>query len=108
MPMDKHCCCWLDRYIDHFTYKQQLCIVTDYCEHGDLYQHMQAARQQGQLYLPEQQALSWFVQLLLAIQHVHSHSVLHRDLKTQNIFLTAAGYLKLGDFGIARYVGCSN
>jgi serine/threonine protein kinase len=48
------------------------------------------------------QVLGWFVQMLLALQHVHSHDVLHRDLKTQNIFLTRDGFIKLGDFGIAR------
>lgn len=52
--------------------------------------------------VPHTQALAWFAQLLLAIQHVHAHSVLHRDLKTQNLFLTSVGHLKLGDFGIAR------
>jgi NIMA (never in mitosis gene a)-related kinase len=46
--------------------------------------------------------LGWFAQMLLALQHVHSQDVLHRDLKTQNIFLTKEGYTKLGDFGIAR------
>jgi serine/threonine protein kinase len=49
------------------------------------------------------QVLGWFVQMLLALQHVHSHDVLHRDLKTQNIFLTKEGFIKLGDFGIARW-----
>jgi serine/threonine protein kinase len=47
--------------------------------------------------------LGWFVQMLLALQHVHSHDVLHRDLKSQNIFLTKEGFIKLGDFGIARW-----
>lgn len=49
------------------------------------------------------QVLGWFAQMLLALQHVHSQDVLHRDLKTQNIFLTKEGYIKLGDFGIARW-----
>lgn len=49
----------------------------------------------------EEQILDWFVQICLALQYVHDSKVLHRDLKTQNIFLTKNGTVKLGDFGIA-------
>jgi len=38
----------------------------------------------------------------LALKHVHSANILHRDLKSQNIFLTLTGVVKLGDFGIAK------
>ena len=38
----------------------------------------------------------------MAIQHIHSHDIIHRDLKCQNIFLTSDNLIKLGDFGIAR------
>jgi NIMA (never in mitosis gene a)-related kinase len=44
----------------------------------------------------------WFVQVCLAIKHVHDRKVLHRDLKSQNVFLSKSGMVKLGDFGIAR------
>ena len=40
--------------------------------------------------------------MALAIKHVHQRKILHRDLKTQNIFLTSKGDVKIGDFGIAR------
>ena len=45
---------------------------------------------------------TWVVQLADALDHVHSRRVLHRDLKTANVFLTHAGDVKLGDFGVAR------
>jgi NIMA (never in mitosis gene a)-related kinase len=38
----------------------------------------------------------------LALKHCHDRKILHRDLKSQNIFLTNKGMIKLGDFGIAR------
>jgi len=38
----------------------------------------------------------------LALKYVHDRKILHRDLKTQNIFLTSKGEIKIGDFGIAR------
>ena len=38
----------------------------------------------------------------MAIKHCHDRKILHRDLKSQNIFLTKKNIVKLGDFGIAR------
>lgn len=46
--------------------------------------------------------MDWFVQICLALKYVHDRKILHRDLKTQNIFLTSKGEIKIGDFGIAR------
>lgn len=43
-----------------------------------------------------------FVQITLALKHIHDRKILHRDLKTQNIFLTRSRVVKLGDFGIAK------
>ncbi|CAG0882642.1 unnamed protein product [Cyprideis torosa] len=40
-------------------------------------------------------------ELLLALNHVHSKGVIHRDLKPQNILFTVDGKVKLGDFGLA-------
>jgi serine/threonine protein kinase len=36
----------------------------------------------------EDKILDWFVQMALAIKHIHDRKILHRDLKTQNIFMT--------------------
>ena len=38
----------------------------------------------------------------MAIKHVHDRKILHRDLKSQNVFLTRSNWVKLGDFGIAK------
>ena len=43
-----------------------------------------------------------FLQTTLALKHIHDRKILHRDLKTQNIFLTQSKTVKLGDFGIAK------
>ncbi len=59
---------------------------------------------QGQL-MPEADVMLWFVQICLALQHVHQGGILHRDLKACNIFCTSNNLVKLGDFGISK-VGC--
>ncbi|GFV65405.1 hypothetical protein TNCV_2638351 [Trichonephila clavipes] len=86
-------------YHKSFEENGNLYIVTDYCDGGDLYSKIQV--QKG-TYFKENQILDWFVQICLAVKHVHDRRILHRDIKTQNIFLTKSGIAKLGDFGIAR------
>lgn len=52
--------------------------------------------------LPEAQTRRYTIQLLSGVKELHRHGVVHRDIKTANIFLTTDGnYLKLGDFGSA-------
>ncbi|XP_078004456.1 serine/threonine-protein kinase Nek1 isoform X4 [Phascolarctos cinereus] len=86
-------------YRESFEENGSLYIVMDYCEGGDLYKRINA--QKGVLF-PEDQILDWFVQICLALKHVHDRKILHRDIKSQNIFLTKDGIIQLGDFGIAR------
>ncbi|XP_026161717.1 serine/threonine-protein kinase Nek4 [Mastacembelus armatus] len=83
----------------------QLYIVMGYCEGGDLYHRLK--QQKGEL-LPERQVVEWFVQIAMALQYLHERNILHRDLKTQNIFLTKTNIIKVGDLGIARVLENQN
>ena len=53
-------------------------------------------------FFEESQILDWFTQICLALKHIHDRKILHRDLKSQNIFLSKNGLVKIGDFGIAK------
>ena len=53
-------------------------------------------------YLPESEILFWFVQISLGLHYIHKKKIIHRDLKTQNIFMTSTKLVKIGDFGISK------
>jgi NIMA (never in mitosis gene a)-related kinase len=74
-------------------------IVMDYADGGDLQSKL---KEQKGKYVAETQILDWFTQICLSLKHIHDKKILHRDLKSQNIFLTKNGMAKLGDFGIAK------
>lgn len=79
-----------DSYIDR---DQFLCLVMVFCEGGDMYSKIKSSK--GKKF-PEAQILEWFAQILLALLYLHERKILHRDLKTQNIFLKN-GRLRLGE-----------
>ncbi|XP_039209210.1 serine/threonine-protein kinase Nek5 isoform X3 [Crotalus tigris] len=80
--------------------KNNLYIMMEYCNGGDL---MKRINMQCGVLFDEDKILGWFVQVALGLKHIHDRKILHRDIKTQNIFLSNDGKTaKLGDFGIAR------
>jgi serine/threonine protein kinase len=66
---------------------------------GDL---CQVLRDRGTKLMAEEAIVDWFVQMCLGLKHIHDRKILHRDLKTSNIFVTRSGMVKIGDFGISK------
>merc|ERR550534_2973580 len=74
----------------------------DYADAGDLFSLIQKTKH-ARMNFGERQILRWFTQMALAIKYMHEAYVLHRDLKSQNLFLQGPnGRLKIGDFGISK------
>jgi hypothetical protein len=90
-------------FVDSFVEEggKTLCIVMEYADGGDLTTLIRRVEKDTGGGLDEEEALGLFVQLLLALRHLHDRRIVHRDIKSQNVFLTSRGIVKLGDFGIA-------
>ena len=90
---------YIVKYIESFTDNGMLCIVMEYAEGGDLAQKIVERRGN---YFQEDEVMRHFIQIVHALKYVHDRKVLHRDIKSKNIFLCSDGSVKLGDFGIAK------
>ena len=82
----------------YMSKKNKLCIVMDYADGGDLYNKIENAKS----YFDEETIIDMFTQICLAIKHIHDRKIVHRDLKSQNVFLNGMNMIKLGDFGISK------
>lgn len=75
-----------------------------YCEGGDLAAYL---KHKKGIPMRDTEILYHFVQMALALMYMHEKNILHRDLKTQNIFIKN-GLIQLGDFGISKALTHSN
>lgn len=93
-------------YKSSYIEKGILIIVMEYWEVGDLAYHIKKKKQKGRF--TEDEILNWFIQIAIALEYIHGRKVIHRDIKTSNIFLTGNGTVKLGDFGISKVLENTN
>eukprot|EP00405_Crypthecodinium_cohnii_P033666 CAMPEP_0206525980 /NCGR_PEP_ID=MMETSP0325_2-20121206/412_1 /ASSEMBLY_ACC=CAM_ASM_000347 /TAXON_ID=2866 /ORGANISM="Crypthecodinium cohnii, Strain Seligo" /LENGTH=533 /DNA_ID=CAMNT_0054020975 /DNA_START=47 /DNA_END=1648 /DNA_ORIENTATION=- len=91
-------------YVSCFLEERKLHIIMEYADRGDLAKKILRRREANKA-ISESSILRYFLQLALALEHIHSLNILHRDVKPMNIFLVGdEEQVKLGDFGIARLV----
>ncbi|XP_043386935.1 serine/threonine-protein kinase Nek8 isoform X4 [Chelonia mydas] len=90
----------ITEYYENFLEDKALMIAMEYAPGGTLAEFI---HKRCNSLLDEDTILHFFVQILLALHHVHTKQILHRDLKTQNILLDKHRMIvKIGDFGISK------
>ena len=76
-------------------------IVMEYADKGDLFQLI-TERKKTKNYFTEQEVWKVFVQLLKGLKALHDFKILHRDIKSANVFLFDGGICKLGDLNVSK------
>lgn len=83
------------RIYGYFFDEDRIYLVLEYAMNGDIFNEVQLSR------LDERLAANYIAQTANALKYVHSNFVIHRDIKLENIYLSAEGEIKIGDFGWA-------
>lgn len=89
--------------MESFIENNVIYIVMEYADGGSLAQKIQNCVIQGKQFSTDD-ILRYMAQITLGVMAMHSKNILHRDIKTQNIFITQKDILKIGDFGISKQV----
>lgn len=76
-------------------------LITEYADAGDLGRVVKS-RARNESYFKEHEVGFIFLDIVLAVDYLHKKNVLHRDIKSANIFLSTTGITKLGDFGYSH------
>ncbi|OHT15665.1 AGC family protein kinase [Tritrichomonas foetus] len=88
------------RFYEAFIDNKRLCIVSEYSRLGDL-AHLIERRKRKNKPLLEETIWCYFLQLLEGLNTLHSSGVIHRDLKSANILLSAPDLIKIADLGVS-------
>ena len=78
-----------------------LCLVMEYADRGDLAKRIQEQKKKGK-YFNEKDIWRVFIQLVKGLKSLHDLEILHRDIKSSNIFLFSDGTAKLGDLNVCK------
>ena len=87
------------RLLEVFESPKHFLMVMEYAGGGDLLQYVKQRKK-----LEEQEAKYIFKQIVHGLAHCHCRSVLHRDIKLDNILMDDEGSIKMCDFGVSRLI----
>jgi len=83
-----------------YVHKEDVFLLLELCEGGDLYDRLQAQPTDSGLPLNEVQF--YLACVLSGMETIHKHNIIFRDLKPENIMIAGDGYAKIADFGFAK------
>ena len=91
------------QYYTSFVENHALHIVMEYADGGDMYRELRKRRHDKKP-MDEKNVWHYFSQCCLALRYLHQENIIHRDIKSMNVFLTKSKVVKLGDLGVSRLV----
>lgn len=89
-------CPFFPKMYSVFKFYDRLCLLMEFCEGGEMFSWIR--RTNGLSY---DSTRFYGAEILLSLKKLHSLNILYRDLKSENILLTASGHIKLVDFGLS-------
>ena len=90
---------YIVKYYDSFVEKNFLNIIMEFCEGGDLSNYI---RNQMGRPISENKIWKFFIQSCVGLDYIHKRKILHRDIKSMNIFLSKDEDVRIGDLGVAK------
>ena len=87
----------ITKILELFEDKEYILIIMEYINGGNLFSFLKKRRK-----VSEKTAKFLFKQIILGIKHIHSHNIVHRDIKLENILIDLNNNIKICDFGIGR------
>jgi NIMA (never in mitosis gene a)-related kinase len=106
-------CTYVVKYYDYYLDSESLHIVMEFCNKGDLAHLIKRCKEKGAGDAPGlRYDIIWSVilQIILGLEYLHSAKILHRDLKSANVFLNSKSGrfdVKIGDLGVAKLLDTS-
>jgi len=80
-----------------FQTEEKLYLVLDFLSGGELFFHLKEETKFG-----VERAKFYCAEIVMAIEHLHKHDIIYRDLKPENVVLNNEGHVVLTDFGLAK------
>ena len=90
------------KYYSSFLEKNILYIIMEYAELGDLYSLIKHYKKHSKFF-SELDLWKISSEILSGLDYLHSHNIIHRDIKCLNLFITKDRHIKIGDLGVSAF-----